>query len=82
MIIVLDSANSRTLYVHLNKIVVKVRDKVDRGSLIGFSGCTGSEAGPIPHLHFNLNIITDPYRDLANPSSTSYWTKDNDPQYP
>lgn len=25
--------------------------------------------------------VTDPWRDLSNPTSISYWTKDNDPQF-
>ena len=78
---------TKTGYGHLSKILVSVGQKVSRGQIIGSSGSTG--AGE-PHLHWGLLIeqwkpihtITDldPFRDLSNSDSQSYWTKDNDPQ--
>ena len=48
-------------YMHLSKILVKKGDKVEKGQLIGYIGCSGSCTGP--HLHFTV------YKDnkLMNP---------------
>ncbi|MFC1905408.1 M23 family metallopeptidase [Chloroflexota bacterium] len=75
-----------TQYGHLNKIIVRAGDKVERGQQIGLSGASGKWVGKLPHLHFDLSEMTLPridiYRDITNPSSLSYWTVDNKPQYP
>lgn len=39
-----------TIYGHLSRMLVSVRDKVNAGSVIGRSGNTGNSTGP--HLHF------------------------------
>ena len=41
-----------SLYAHLYKYNVKVRQKVQRGDLIGFVGSTGRSQGP--HLHYEV----------------------------
>ena len=77
---------SQTLYAHNSVILVTVQSQVTRNQLIAKSGSSGN-AGE-PHLHFRYATWTtppnpiDPYRDLSNPSSLSYWTRDNSPQYP
>lgn len=75
-----------TQYGHLNKRVVRAGDKVSRGQQIGSSGATGEWVGKFPHLHFDLSEMILPridiYRDIINPESLSYWTVDNNPQYP
>lgn len=85
--------NTATFYGHLNSRSVTISQNVKRGDLLGFSGYTGKNHGPAPHLHFEINILAnpggpmDPYRDLcyssllpgSYASSTSSWTLDNDP---
>jgi len=44
--------NIRTMYAHLNNVLVKKGDMVDFGTQIGISGNTGRSTGP--HLHFEL----------------------------
>lgn len=41
-----------SLYAHLSRSIVKRKDKVNQGQLIGYSGSSGSGTGP--HLHFEL----------------------------
>jgi murein DD-endopeptidase MepM/ murein hydrolase activator NlpD len=58
---------------------------VSRGEKIAGSGNTGYKSKD-PHLHFQCGGFgrwrVEPYREINNPTSISYWTKDNDPQYP
>lgn len=44
----------RTLYAHLNRIVVKRGQRIVRGQLLGLSGNTGWSLGP--HLHFEISV--------------------------
>jgi hypothetical protein len=46
-----------TIYLHLDKIYVKVNDEVIKGQEIGLSGDVGSKGNP--HLHFELRKIID-----------------------
>ncbi|MBN1148876.1 MAG: M23 family metallopeptidase [Anaerolineales bacterium] len=73
--------------VHLDSVLVKDGWQVLRGQQLGTLGqsCTSW-----PHVHFffrpSRNLQSgewggsDPYRDMANPESFSYWTVDNQPQ--
>jgi len=73
-------------YNHNSRILVQKGETVARGQVIALSGNTGLSGEP--HLHFSLSTCTTPprfldqYRDTTDPASVSYWTKDNDPQYP
>lgn len=44
----------RTLYAHLNRILVKRGQRIERGQVVGLSGNTGWSLGP--HLHFEISV--------------------------
>lgn len=44
----------RTLYAHLDSMLVRVGDTVKEGTIIGRSGATGNVTGP--HLHFEVRL--------------------------
>ncbi|MGM0952373.1 MAG: peptidoglycan DD-metalloendopeptidase family protein [Pseudomonadota bacterium] len=59
----IDHGNAyKTRYLHLNRILVKKGDKVERGHKIALSGNTGRSTGP--HLHFELHIEGRPVDPL------------------
>jgi len=56
-----------TLYGHLNKVHVRVGQRVKRGQVIGLVGSTGLSTGP--HLHYEVfvNLVpTNPLRHVLN----------------
>jgi hypothetical protein len=48
-----------TVYGHLSKIMVKPRQKVNAGDIIGLGGSTGRSTGP--HLHFEVRFQYEPF---------------------
>ena len=42
-----------TIYSHLEKVMVRVGDKINQGDIIGTVGSTGRSTGP--HLDFRIN---------------------------
>ncbi|MCK5822723.1 MAG: M23 family metallopeptidase [Bacteroidales bacterium] len=48
----------KTVYAHLNKIVVRAGQKINRGELIGFVGSTGVSTAP--HLHYEVRRNNKP----------------------
>ena len=55
-----------SMYFHLDKILVKTGDMVEKGQIIGLIGSTGRATGP--HLHFGVRIDgarIDPLRLIA-----------------
>jgi murein DD-endopeptidase MepM/ murein hydrolase activator NlpD len=43
-----------SMYFHLSRISVRVGEAVEKGDLIGLSGCSGRVTGP--HLHFGIRL--------------------------
>lgn len=61
----------KSLYGHLNKVVVKYKEYVKKGDLIGYSGNSGMSSGP--HLHYELQHL---YKTL-NPYYFTKWSIEN-----
>lgn len=61
----------KTLYGHLNKVVIKSGTFVRKGSLIAYSGNTGMSNGP--HLHYEVRFMTRP----VNPFHFIKWNSKN-----
>lgn len=60
----------KTLYAHMNKVIVNYGDKVKRGEIIGYVGNSGRSTGP--HLHYEVRKNEKPvnpvhffYNDLS-----------------
>ena len=49
---VLGDDGQKYIYAHLNERVANVGDRVEAGTLLGYSGTTGNSTGP--HLHFEI----------------------------
>lgn len=47
-----------TVYAHMSKIAVKEGQKVNRGDIIGYVGCTGLSTSP--HCHYEVRINNKP----------------------
>ena len=61
------SKNVKTLYAHLEKILVRKNQRVDLGQTIGIMGNTGKSTGI--HLHFEIIVndkAIDPFRVIKN----------------
>lgn len=43
-----------TGYFHLDRMLVQSGEFVRRGDLLGYVGMTGTTAGSVPHLHYNV----------------------------
>ena len=52
----------KTVYAHLNKIVVRSGQKINRGELIGFVGSTGVSTAP--HLHYEVRRNNKPVNPI------------------
>ncbi len=61
----------KTVYGHLNKVVVKSRQFVQKGELIAYTGNAGMSNGP--HLHYEIRYMYDAY----NPYWFIKWSVDN-----
>lgn len=54
MVCVKHSSRFETCYAHMTKYAVAQGQRVDRGQVIGYVGCTGNCTGP--HLHFETRV--------------------------
>jgi len=61
----------KTFYGHLNKVVVKSKQFVQKGELIAYTGNAGLSNGP--HLHYEIRYMYD----VLNPYWFIKWTTDN-----
>lgn len=61
----------KTVYGHLNKVVVKSKHFVQKGELIAYTGNTGMSNGP--HLHYEIRYMYD----VLNPYWFIKWTLNN-----
>lgn len=57
----------KTLYAHLNRMVVDQGDFVQKGQLIAYSGNTGYSSGP--HLHYEVRYLNKP----LDPAAFAEW---------
>ena len=53
----------KTLYGHLSKVSVHIGQKVERGTLLAYSGNTGRSSGP--HLHYEIFVKGQPVNPRA-----------------
>lgn len=53
----------KTLYGHLSKVAVRPGQKVERGTLLAYSGNTGRSSGP--HLHYEIFVKGQPVNPRA-----------------
>lgn len=53
-VIIKHNDGTETRYYHLDSIIVKKKDKVTAGQIVGYEGSTGKSTGP--HLHFEIRI--------------------------
>jgi murein DD-endopeptidase MepM/ murein hydrolase activator NlpD len=71
--VILDHGNEvKSLYGHLSKINVRQGQRVDRGTIIAFTGNTGRSSGP--HLHYEVHVkgqAVNPRAFLWNPPDRS-----------
>jgi murein DD-endopeptidase MepM/ murein hydrolase activator NlpD len=68
-VVILDhSKGYTTLYAHLDKIMVKVGDRVGQSKTLGLEGATGYATGP--HLHFEI-------RSNGKPQNPIYYLKES-----
>lgn len=62
MVIIYHRDGIKSVYAHLSSIAVKVGDKVKKGAVIGYEGCSGLCTGP--HLHFEVREWDEPVNPL------------------
>lgn len=69
MVCVKHSSRFETCYAHMTRYAVSQGQRVDRGDVIGYVGCTGNCTGP--HLHFETRVdgsARDPWPYLGGGS--------------
>ena len=71
LVIIQHNYGFKSYYGHLNKLVVKSKQFVQRGDLIAYTGNTGRSSGP--HLHYEIKYF---YRTV-NPYWFLKWSMEN-----
>jgi len=80
-IIIKHNNELKTLYAHLNKVLVKEGDYVRSGDVIGLGGQTGLVWGKSCHLHFELrqnDIPINPMKFINAKTTIDFITKMHD----
>jgi murein DD-endopeptidase MepM/ murein hydrolase activator NlpD len=54
LVVIAHGSGVRTRYAHLSRVAVKLGERVNTGSTIGFVGSSGESTGP--HLHFEVTV--------------------------
>jgi murein DD-endopeptidase MepM/ murein hydrolase activator NlpD len=62
--------NFYSRYAHLDKVLVKIGEEVTEGQNIGKLGSSGLSDGP--HLHFEIGIKKDGFKDCITPQNFDY----------
>ena len=65
MVIIQHNDGQSTLYAHLTNWTCFLRQKVQQGDVIGYSGSTGNSTGP--HLHFEARHVWSDYKTHFDP---------------
>ena len=66
-VILLHPDGKATVYAHLKRIMVKYKQQVKQGDVVGLSGSTGNATGP--HLHFEARATWCDYRTHRDPAA-------------
>ena len=64
-VIIQHNDGKATVYAHLKRICVVLKEKLEQGDMIGISGQTGNATGP--HLHFEARLVWSDYKTHKNP---------------
>ena len=75
LVIIQHNDGNATLYAHLSKISVVLRQKVEQGQVIGLSGSTGNSTGP--HLHFEARKEALNYKTHYDPMTLPLMSVDD-----
>lgn len=71
MVVIHHNFGFKTIYGHMNDVVVRNGDFVRKGDLLGHSGSTGLSSGP--HLHYEVRFV----QRMLDPVPFIHWNTEN-----